>query len=85
LRIGMGWLVTGGLTRLASLQQRAVEAVPVMAVSGVLFFLAALTEGLLSPTTVPYLFKAMWGVFASTLLVYYFVVLGYPTESSSAA
>ncbi|MCA9159926.1 MAG: stage II sporulation protein M [Planctomycetales bacterium] len=84
LRIGMGWLVTGGLTRLASLQRRAVEAVPVMAVSGVLFFLAALTEGLLSPTTVPYLFKAMWGVFASTLLVYYFVVLGYPTEPSRA-
>ncbi|MEZ6081331.1 MAG: hypothetical protein R3C56_38360 [Pirellulaceae bacterium] len=66
------------------LSQRAVEAVPVMAVSGVLFFLAALTEGLLSPTSVPYLFKAMWGVFASTLLVYYFVVLGYPTEPSRA-
>ncbi len=85
LRIGMGWLVTGGLTRIASLQRRAVEAIPVMSVSAVLFFLAALTEGLLSPTTVPYLFKAMWGVFASTLLVYYFVVLGYPTESSRAA
>lgn len=84
LRIGIGWLFTGGLTRLASLQQRAVEAVPVMAVSGVLFFLAALTEGLLSPTSVPYLFKAMWGVFSSTLLIYYFVVLGYPAESPRA-
>ena len=85
LRIGMGWLLTGGLSRLASLQLRAVEAVPVMAVSGILFFLAALTEGLLSPSSVPYLFKALWGVFSSTLLIYYFVVLGYPTELSRAA
>ncbi len=84
LRIGFGWLFTGGLTRMASLQRRAVEAVPVMSVSGVLFFLAALTEGLLSPTSVPYLFKAAWGVASSLALVYYFVVLGYPTESSRA-
>jgi uncharacterized membrane protein SpoIIM required for sporulation len=85
LRIGVGWLFTGGLTRVASLQLRAIEAVPVMAVSGVLFFLAALTEGLLSPTSVPYLFKAMWGVFSSSLMIYYFVVLGYPVESPRAA
>ncbi len=85
LRIGIGWLFTGGLTRIASLQLRAVEAVPVMAVSGVLFFLAALTEGLLSPTSIPYLFKAMWAVFSSTLMIYYFVVLGYPAEQSRAA
>ncbi len=84
LRIGIGWLFTGGLTRVASLQLRAVEAVPVMSVSGVLFFLAALTEGLLSPTSIPYLFKAMWAVFSSSLMIYYFVVLGYPTEQSSA-
>lgn len=85
LRIGIGWLFTGGLTRLASLQLRAIEAVPVMSVSGVLFFLAALTEGLLSPTSVPYLFKVIWAVFSSSLMIYYFVVLGYPTEQSRAA
>ncbi|MCA9131525.1 MAG: stage II sporulation protein M [Planctomycetales bacterium] len=85
LRIGFGWLFTAGLTRLASLQLRAREAVPVMAVSGVLFFLAALTEGLLSPSSIPYLFKAMWAVFSSALLMFYFVVLGYPTEDSRAA
>lgn len=84
LRIGSGWLFTQGLTRGASLQLRAREAVPVMAVSGVLFFLAALTEGLLSPSGIPYLFKAIWAVFSSGLMMFYFVVLGYPTESSSA-
>lgn len=85
LRIGIGWLFTGGLTRAASLQLRATEALPVMSVSAILFFLAAMTEGLLSPSNVPYLFKAVWGIFSSSLLMFYFVVLGYPTEPSSAA
>ncbi len=81
LRIGMGWLFTNGLTRLASLQRQATEAVPIMAVAAILFFLAALTEGLLSPTSLPYLFKAAWAIFSSSLLMFYFIVLGYPTES----
>lgn len=85
LRIGTGWLFTNGLTRIAALQVRAREAVPVMAVSGVLFFLAALTEGLISPTSVPYFFKAVWAIFSSSLMMFYFIVLGYPSEKSSAA
>ncbi|RMF37637.1 MAG: stage II sporulation protein M [Planctomycetota bacterium] len=84
LRIGTGWLFTRGMTRLASMQLRAREAVPVMAVSGVLFVLAALTEGLLSPSDLPYFFKALWAVFSSSLLMFYFVVLGYPAEDGSA-
>ena len=80
LRIGCGWLFTGGLSRMASLQVRGLEAVPVMAVSAALFFLAALTEGLLSPSAIPYMFKAAWAIFSSGLLMFYFVVLGYPTE-----
>lgn len=85
LRIGMGWLFTRGLTRVASLQVRAREAMPVISAAVVLFVLAAFTEGLISPSGVPYVFKAMWGVFSSCLLMFYFVVLGYPTESTSAA
>jgi uncharacterized membrane protein SpoIIM required for sporulation len=85
LRIGSGLLFTRGYTRIASLQLRAQEAIPVMAVSGVLFFLAALTEGLLSPSAVPYLFKAIWAVFSSTLLMFYFVVLGYPRAEVASA
>ncbi|QDV22347.1 stage II sporulation protein M [Aureliella helgolandensis] len=82
LRIGMGWLFTQGHSRVASLQLRAREAVPVMAVSGVLFFLAALTEGILSPSSVPYFFKALWGVASSAMLMFYFVVLGYPSDAA---
>lgn len=84
LRIGVGWLFTAGLTRIASFQVHARKAIPIMAASGILFFLAALTEGLLSPSGVPYLVKAGWAVFSSTLLMFYFVVLGYPREKSSA-
>jgi uncharacterized membrane protein SpoIIM required for sporulation len=79
LRIGIrGWLFTGGLSRTASLRRAAREALPVISVAATLFFLAALTEGLVSPTNIPYLFKAMWLIFSSTLLTFYFVVLGYP-------
>ena len=84
LRIGSGWLFTNGLRRAASMQLRAQEALPVMAASGVLFFLAAVTEGMISPTNVPYLFKACWLMFSSVLLMFYFVVLGYPTEQNVA-
>jgi uncharacterized membrane protein SpoIIM required for sporulation len=79
LRIGIqGWLFTRGLTRTASLQRASREALPVISVAAVLFFLAALTEGLISPTSIPYLFKAMWLILSSSLLMFYFVVLGYP-------
>ncbi|HBE69485.1 MAG TPA: stage II sporulation protein M [Planctomycetaceae bacterium] len=83
LRIGLGWLITGGLTRLASMQKSAQKAMPVIAASCVLFFLAAFTEGLISPTNLPYAFKAAWGIMASTLLMLYFVVLGYPDRTVS--
>jgi uncharacterized membrane protein SpoIIM required for sporulation len=85
LRIGMGWIFTGGLSRFASVRLQAMKAVPVMAASGVLFFLAALTEGLFSPSSIPYFFKALYGMLSSTALMYYFVILGYPSESSDAA
>ncbi len=84
LRIGSGWLFTGGMSRIASMQLRGREALPVMGASGVLFFLAAITEGMISPTSLPYLFKACWAMFSSVLLMFYFVVLGYPTEQTVA-
>lgn len=81
LRIGMGWVYTRGLTRLASLRQQAIVAIPVMSASAVLFLLAALTEGLISPSSLPYFLKVLYGMFSSTALMYYFVILGYAGES----
>ncbi len=84
LRLGMGWLRTGGLTRLASLQKTAVEASPLIAVAALLFFLAALIEGFVSPSALPYPFKAGVAVAASGMLMFYLVVLGYPRPSRAA-
>ena len=47
----------------------------------VLFFLAALIEGFVSPSYLPYWFKAMVAVLTSGSLMFYFVILGYPREA----
>ncbi len=78
LRIGVSWLSTGGLTREASLRKTAEEAMPIMGAAIVLFFLAALIEGFLSPSSAPYWSKALVAILSSGLLMFYFVVLGFP-------
>ncbi|MFK8113060.1 MAG: stage II sporulation protein M [Rubripirellula sp.] len=78
LRLGVGLFYTNGLTRADSLRASAMKAVPVMAAAAVLFCLAAFTEGFLSPSPAPYIVKAMWAIFSSGLISFYFVVLGFP-------
>jgi uncharacterized membrane protein SpoIIM required for sporulation len=78
LRLGMGWLKTNGLTRAASLQKTAVATMPVMGAAMWMFFLAALIEGFLSPTSLPYALKAGVAILSSGMLVFYFIVLGFP-------
>ena len=80
LRLGVGWIATGGLTRMDSFVKNAEKALPIIIVSVVLFFLAALTEGFISPSELPYWLKILWAVASSTLLMFYFCVLGYPPE-----
>lgn len=80
LRLGMGLISTSGLTRRDSLMENALAAVPIIAASAVLFFLAAMTEGFLSPSAVPYTIKAMWAIASSALLTFYFVILGFPRD-----
>ena len=77
----MGWIRTNGLTRIASLQQTAIEAMPLMGVSMLLFFLAAMIEGFVSPTALPYPVKAGVGILSSGILMFYFIVLGFPRRS----
>lgn len=81
LRIGVGLFATGGLTRTDSLRLSAQRAVPIMAASGALFFLAALTEGFISPSPLPYTVKAAWAIGSAGSISFYFVVLGFPFES----
>ncbi len=80
LRLGVGLFYTRGLSRIDSLRVNGMRAVPVMAASAALFFLAAMTEGFLSPSPAPYLFKAAWSVLSSALISFYFVVLGFPRD-----
>ncbi len=81
LRLGVGLFYTDGLTRADSLRVNAIRSVPVMVASAVLFTLAAITEGFLSPSPVPYLVKAMWAIMSSGLISFYFVVLGFPRDA----
>lgn len=81
LRLGLGWLQTHGLTRTASLYRARQRAMPVMGASMVLFFLAALIEGFISPSPLPYGVKALVALGSSGMLMVYFVILGYPRDS----
>jgi hypothetical protein len=55
-----------------------------MAASAVLFSLAALTEGFLSPSPAPYIVKAVWAILSSGLISFYFVVLGFPRHDPAS-
>lgn len=80
LRVGVGLFRTGGLTRVDSVRLNAARSVPIMSAAVVLFVLAAFTEGFLSPSPTPYLFKAAWSVISSGMISFYFVVLGFPRQ-----
>jgi uncharacterized membrane protein SpoIIM required for sporulation len=82
LRLGVGWLMTGGLNRMESFLKNARRALPIIMAAVVLFFLAAFTEGFISPSPLPYAFKALIAIGSASVLMFYFVVLGYPTDSA---
>jgi uncharacterized membrane protein SpoIIM required for sporulation len=84
LRLGWSWISTRGMTRLASLRATAVYCMPIIGAMMVLFFLAALIEGFLSPSSAPYSVKAAVAILSSGALMFYFVVLGFPRSSGSA-
>lgn len=78
MRLGFALVHTQGWTRRESLQRAAREAMPSMGAAMVLFSLAALLEGFLSPSAAPYLVKAFTAAFSSLSLLFYFVLLGQP-------
>jgi len=76
MRLGFALVDTRGLSRTASLRRAAKEAMPTMGAAMVLFILAALIEGFLSPSAAPYEAKAAMAVISSGLLMFYFIILG---------
>ena len=81
LKIGVSWWWTGGNRRIDNLKRTARETVPIAICSFCLFVLAAFVEGFVSPhvdSDFPWIFKAGVSVTSSAMLMFYFVVLGYP-------
>jgi uncharacterized membrane protein SpoIIM required for sporulation len=76
MRLGFAMIATGGLSRIASLRRAAIEAMPTAGAAIVLFCLAALVEGFLSPSAAPYAVKAAAAIASTALLLLYVVGLG---------
>ncbi len=76
MRLGFSLIATGGLSRAASLRKAAFEAMPAAGAAVVLFCLAAVIEGFLSPSTAPYVAKVAVAVASTALLLIYVVGLG---------
>ncbi|WP_425396376.1 stage II sporulation protein M [Aeoliella sp.] len=80
MRLGFSLVNTKGMRRFDSLALAARQSLPTMLVAVVLFFMAAVIEGFLSPSPAPYGVKAMVAMISSLMLMIYFTVLGYSEE-----
>lgn len=85
LRLGVSWISTGQLHRFDSMKKAGKEMLPIACCAVVLFALAAVIEGFISPTPsayMPWWFKGAIAVLTSSLMAVYFVVLGFPRGNS---
>lgn len=84
LRLGISWINTHGVARVDALKKAAQEVMPLMGAALAMFFFAALIEGFLSPSQLPFAIKATVALVTSGMLTTYFVVLGFPREHDAA-
>ncbi|HEV3025616.1 MAG TPA: stage II sporulation protein M [Pirellulales bacterium] len=82
MRLGFSIIDTRGWSRAASLRRASREALPAACASVVLFCLAAVIEAFISPSSLPYAFKAFVAVLSCGMLLFYFVLLGFPRENA---
>jgi len=75
MRLGWGLIDTRGRTRMASLREGAREALPAVGFAVVLFFLAALIEGFISGSSLPYAWK-LSVLILSTIAIAVYLGLG---------
>ena len=85
MRMGFSIIETGGYSRGESLRRGVQAAMPTVGAAIILFVLAAFIEAFISPSALPYEAKAGVAVICSGLLVFYFVLLGWPRGESHAA
>ncbi len=84
MRLGVGVFLTRGMARLESFRLSALRALPIILASVTLFIMAAFTEGFISPSPLPYIVKVLVAVVSSGLLMFYFVILGYPRQNQAS-
>jgi uncharacterized membrane protein SpoIIM required for sporulation len=76
LRLGWGLVDTQGQSRLSSLRREAANALPAVGVSVVLFVLAALVEGFVSASALPYWAKAAVAILSAASIIAYLALGG---------
>jgi len=81
MRVGFSLLETGDLTRLASLRKASRQVAPVLLVACLFFVLAAVIEGLISPSGTPLEVKQHIAIVSTVTLLVYFST-GFLTKPS---
>jgi uncharacterized membrane protein SpoIIM required for sporulation len=76
LRLGWGLVDTQGQSRLASLRREAVNSLPAVGAAVVLFVLAALVEGYVSASSLPYWCKAAVAILSAGVIIAYLALGG---------
>ncbi len=76
LRLGWGLVDTRGQSRVSSLRREAANSLPAVGAAVVLFVLAALVEGYVSASSLPYPAKAGVAVLSATVIVSYLTLGG---------
>jgi uncharacterized membrane protein SpoIIM required for sporulation len=71
LRLGWGLIDTKGQSRISSLRREAGNSLPAVGVAVVLFVLAALVEGYVSASSLPYWSKAVVAVCSAACIIAY--------------
>jgi uncharacterized membrane protein SpoIIM required for sporulation len=85
LRMGWGLIDTQGQSRLSSLRREAVNALPALGTAVVLFVLAAFIEGYVSPSSLPYPYKAAVALLSAAAIVAYLVLGGRSRDPNEVA
>ena len=83
MRLGFSMIDTRGRGRADAVFQAARRSVPVLSVGVVLFLLAAGIEAFVSPSAASYSVKVGVAALSIVMLLFYFVVLGYPGRRDS--
>lgn len=76
LRMGWGLVEPGTSSRLASLRKSAVQALPIIGASVILFVLAAFLEGFVSASEMRYSLKALIAIFCALAIAAYLLLPG---------